>query len=475
MFSILFLIILFNLSFNLKEFEKYKNDFRDIIINRMLVCKHDFLSYLVRDIDTSDDPQKFFCGNYTININQFPISGEVGNKPWSGNYWPIKFGGLSVRYNSNKNNSMYLFDESTTNVIKRLTWQESINKYHQPEEHDKYFHSKYYEKYIDDNYSPSEKYDLLIGDYNFTLTNLMKNEGYYVEKDKKGDVPLWMGLCHGWSPASIFENEPKHFVTLESIDGIKINFLPDDIKGLVSLLWSEAKYNTRFIGNRCKYKDKNYIPSDNSTGLWEDYSCFGINPASFIITFVNQIVLKNKNLIFDPDTRGEIWNQPVLSYKIQYFNLRNNQMGDLSSSIIYLEDKDNSGFLDYLRRKRSTDSLKFIGVHMTVFYLMENEPQHIKIINENYSMNVKHTIYKFALELDNLNNIVGGEWLSNFHPIFIWIPDESSKINGVYDNIEYDGSVYNLKKISKYAKIASNSGTVLGSIVKYLINKSTIN
>ena len=49
--------------------------------------------------------------------------------------------------------------------------------------------------------SPSEKYDLLVGDKNFTLTKAMWNEGlgYY---NRNGSVERWMGICHGWAIAA---------------------------------------------------------------------------------------------------------------------------------------------------------------------------------------------------------------------------------------------------------------------------------
>jgi len=53
-------------------------------------------------------------------------------------------------------------------------WQESIVRYHQPADHNEHYNSDDFENYVDNIYSPSEKYDLLVGDTNYTLTNSMK-------------------------------------------------------------------------------------------------------------------------------------------------------------------------------------------------------------------------------------------------------------------------------------------------------------
>src|SRR3954451_13614937 len=58
-----------------------------------------------------------------------------------------------------------------------------------------------------DRLSPAEKYDLLVGDRNKTLTRFMISEGlpYY---QRTGKVETWMGYCHGWAPASFMMPRP---------------------------------------------------------------------------------------------------------------------------------------------------------------------------------------------------------------------------------------------------------------------------
>lgn len=95
--------------------------------------------------------------------------------------------------------------------------------------------------------SPSEKYDLIVGDLNFALTQSMWAQGkeYY---DIDGKVEEWMGLCHGWAPASIVEPRPVRIVEVMSPDQKwKVVFNPSEIKGLVSYNWATNRYASTFL------------------------------------------------------------------------------------------------------------------------------------------------------------------------------------------------------------------------------------
>lgn len=55
--------------------------------------------------------------------------------------------------------------------------------------------------------SVSEKYDILLGDLQGRLTNSLWEQGrQYFEAT--GEVEEWMGICHGWAPASYMVPRP---------------------------------------------------------------------------------------------------------------------------------------------------------------------------------------------------------------------------------------------------------------------------
>ena len=133
---------------------------------------------LEREWLLSDDPKRFFGDSaYSTNIYSIPMVGRSSSVGWSGSYWPMRNGGISLRYPKNSKNTLGQIDPNTGFYLSFYNWATSVSKYGQPAEHRAYSGSSAYSKYVDENYSPSEKYDLLIGDYDFTLTNFAKNEG----------------------------------------------------------------------------------------------------------------------------------------------------------------------------------------------------------------------------------------------------------------------------------------------------------
>ena len=101
--------------------------------------------------------------------------------------------------------------------------------------------------------SPAEKYDLLVGDENLTLTKMMWNEGrtYF---QSTGKVERWMGICHGWAAAAFMHERPANPVQVKGYKGEDLLFYPSDIKALTSLLWAKNDYQSRFVGGRCNTK-----------------------------------------------------------------------------------------------------------------------------------------------------------------------------------------------------------------------------
>ncbi len=162
------------------------------------------------------------------------------NSPWSDTYWPLYMGGLGARYADGK----FLREGSWKGYYGFISRKDKTLK-------------QVVEVGDDiDTLSPSEKYDLLIGDLtangsvyeNGYLTPLMWKEGkaYW---DEKGEVESWMGLCHGWAPAAYMAPRPTKSIEVMSADGKStLKFYPSDLKGLTTYLWAKARTATRFIG-----------------------------------------------------------------------------------------------------------------------------------------------------------------------------------------------------------------------------------
>jgi len=329
--------------------------------------------------------------------------------------------------------------------------------------------------YLQTYMSCAEKYDFLVGDYTYTLTNAFKNVGAS-DIDSTGDVPEWIGYCHGWSPASYTYKRPTKVVTLTASDGkTQVPFLQEDIKALATIYWAQANYYTRIAGNLCDYGDnESAIPSDPSTGLWLDNTCFAINPASLVIIFENQVGITKGNIIFNPAQDGEIWNQPCTSYSMGYFNpLTNASSTSITSSRITLAQlkASTNPILQFVNKYRNPSSTNFIGVNMTINYVVEIFPVHDNYVAADAFDSAS---YSMILELDNNNNIIGGEWTTNTHPTFVW--NISTAIPYTQDSAvpTFNGSVAALQALSSNAKsLSSQQMTVLKSIVDYLVAQSS--
>jgi hypothetical protein len=435
------------------------------------------LSKVKRPFPVKDEPSKFFNVKFDININQLPLKGETKQPNWSGSYWPMRNGLISVRYGNNEKNTIGRWDPNTLTFMEKYNYRTSVLMYSQPSEYNYQiqYNRSSIESYIEENYSPSEKYDLFLGDNAFSLTNFMKNDAHSHASQYGGDIPTWFGICHGWSPAAYFFNEPKRPVTVKSPNGIIIRFLPDDLKALSSQFLAVAHHHTNFIGDVCRiYKPKKPV-SDSETKLWLDPRCHAINPGSYIITLGNQIGKWKKNLNFDPESDPEIWNQPINSYIMRYFNLLTDDFsGDPQEVKIPLKFIKNSkdSFLNFVARQADHRTKYLVGVYVNVTYAIENDPSH----TERSPANVNKTVESVAaIELDEKDEIIGGEWKHNLHPNFMWKFDENHPIESCCDEGVKNFAGNANEEVTKWAVMASQRGQILRPVIEYLINESIKN
>ncbi|MCI5209969.1 MAG: hypothetical protein D3910_14495, partial [Candidatus Electrothrix sp. ATG2] len=208
------------------------------------------------------------------------MSARLEEQPWSDDYWAIYLGMLGHRYADSrfpgswdwKVNLDYIQDNPALRIVESGN-RDAVNQL-----------------------SPSEKYDLLVGDTNMTLTGKMWDAGktYY---RRNGKVEPWMGLCHGWAPAAYMLARPTAAATVLAADGKTfITFYPSDIKALATLLWAKVRTTSRFIGGRCNDKDPAVDPQ---TGRILSQKCFDTNPGTWHLAVVNQIGASRRSRVLD--------------------------------------------------------------------------------------------------------------------------------------------------------------------------------
>ncbi|WP_299492053.1 peptidase [uncultured Shewanella sp.] len=397
----------------------------------------------------TDNPARLVDLGFNLETNLIALDkrasreSHLARTAWSDTYWPLYSGASAWRY----------ADSPSAN-----NWQEYYDFSHTV---------KPVEQYINEDrkdLSPAEKYDLLVGDSNMSLTKSAWNSGkQYFES--YGEVEGWMGLCHGWAAAAYMMDRPKNAINVKDAKGEELTFYPSDIKALSTLLWASAPYQSNFMGQRCNVKD----PAKDENGRIIEQSCFDNNPGSFHTAILNQIGISKRSLVMDATYDYQVWNQPIISYKLKYVNLVSNKTkANLQDAIINIDDYKNDKFKSY----RADNATHIVGVKMELEYLSETNPTHNKKDNEYHD----HTVfvdYFYDLEIDSKGKIIGGEWYTNAHPDFLWTPTTTAVAQSypkVFGEWKEGQSIPTYWK--KRAKNAANNNQPLTKVVYELVKRS---
>lgn len=378
-----------------------------------------------------DEPEKMIRRPQDMEAKGL-ITGSAKSTPWSDSYWPMYRGGLGQRYNDpdfNAHEWKEANDYIRTRPASALIREGKLNQL-----------------------SPSEKYDHLLGLSKFPLTASQWADGqrYF---SRSGIVESWMGLCHGWAVASMMMPEPKKKVVVGGM-----TFFPSDIKGLATLLWSRGEFPTRFIGGRCNTQN----PRTDRNGRPSEQNCIDNNPGSWHLVVVNQLGISRRPFIMDAAYDYEVWNHPVYSYDYVYFNPKTKTEGK------FIESSVKPGNWDKRKEFRSADTRTIVGVRMSVIYAVENEAT----TEEDQTSESSSVSFEYDLELNQSGEIVGGEWHSDTHPDFLWVPEP-----GTYPLTLGDQLPVNLENLSPEIKKAAlgsaHKGLPMSNLVKTLVKVSS--
>lgn len=321
---------------------------------------------------------------------QLGSKGKTKDQPWSGSYWALYNGSVAwpysiegthyKRFRANKN----VFEERLP-ALRASAARGAIDA-----------------KTID-SLSATEKYDLYLGDTDFTLTRAVW-QAIQEQSDFKRGVEEWEGICHGWATASAYVKRPSHKIVVPSLNGkFLIPFYPDDLKALVTLLWANSLIQdfTKSEGLRCHTN----TPEIQENGKVLDRTCKGVNPALWHLTVLSLVGKQQKPFIINKNNDKEIWNQPVSHYEIRYFNPKRGRYGSLEDSIISTR-RSWDNFSEF--RGNSTSYL--VGVEMKLHYISETDPEHRETDGKEKDL-IETMTLRYDLELDEQKRIVGGEWL----------------------------------------------------------------
>ena len=351
--------------------------------------------------------QNYQVGNYNYqnNFYDLPLSGELETKPWSGDYWPTHKGGITNRWYSDSywESNDYSYDIISNDEAKSIIDTEHL--------------------------SPAEKYDIFIGRYDFPLTKhersrtkIMRTVVDSTEYDPGFDIPTWEGLCHAWAPATLAYVNPSP-VTLENKDGIEVRFGSSDVKALLTFFLHYDKSAANFfLGGRCNTSFDDLLDQLRSGGITQaEYDrqvnsskCRDTNAGAFHMVLTNQIALLDEGFIADVTRDLEVWNQPVHGY---------------DSKVI----KETLG----ASRGAARGTVKEIEIVTHMYYTVEVGTSWYFL--DDYDQSESVLTYHYTLELNKNNEIIGGEWISDERPDFLW-KQTTPEFSGFFKQLE---EIYN--------------------------------
>jgi hypothetical protein len=311
---------------------------------------------------------------FEYNFEKLPLTGMVAERGhfWSGDYWASRKGHINFRWNATAATDQVGFrlrsptrEQAASMTIDQLS-----------------------------QLAPSEKLDLLNGDYEYSLVK-------EVASMSSRGAPEWYGICHGWSPATINHKEPTPKI-LMSNDGIRVPFGSSDIKALLS--WYYANHHsvdsTHQMGKRCF-----------SFGLNPGCSRNDLNAGAFHVVLANTIGITGEGFVADIEKSELVWNYPVHHYKTEIVK-------------VYKPADDSA-----------PGTVKRIRVKTEMGYVKENK------VNSWYPLAAANgnvigvAKYDYMLDIDSAGKIVGGEWVTKTRPDFIWSMDRATEFQGMFSRM----------------------------------------
>jgi hypothetical protein len=339
------------------------------------------LSQLKQVLNPSVDPLEM-NRSYVRRLSDLPLTGQVADNalPWSDSNWPSKYAGIANRWTLSgeeiENANNFSYELKSYEQLSRLDMAD-LQKL-----------------------SPAEKFDIYAGRYDYPT---VKAEW----QRNQPNVDDHESLQHGWASASLNFAEPSA-VQVSNEDGVEIEFTSSDIKALLSYYQGQVSYaRTNLLGERCRvefdrFSGKNCKEKESNAG-------------AFHLVLANELGRKNQGYVMDLKIDGQSLNFPVHSY----------------ATVI---EKDNLLPLPHA----TPGTVREIEVKTTVVFSNVTEAS-LDATNETALHSDLTVVYQYRLELDQAGMVLGGTWISQERPEFMWRQErpvfekDFVKLQGLYE------------------------------------------
>lgn len=329
--------------------------------------------------DDYNNPAQLDSGAIVV-FSDLPSSGVSLKLPWADIYWPSHLGGIALRW-VNGIETPFAAVRPTEEQVRSMSQAELAAL------------------------SPAEKYDIFMGRFDFPTVQAELLRTHPA-------MPTWTGLCHGWASATLNFDEPAA-VTMRGATGVDIPFASGDVKALLSYAQGVVFLPVvKALGQRCD-ADLTNMPHMRNTA-----ACRDTNAGSFHLILANSVGRAGQSVIADLTRDAQVWNFPIYGYSTRELLKRPPSLGASPQAVTEVVVETDVDFIAELER-----------------------PNWLPLVDSrNYTAN--RVTYQYAVELDALGRVVGGSWISEDRPDFLWV-QERADFRGYYGSIEsiYDSAV----------------------------------
>ncbi|MFT7622444.1 MAG: subtilisin-like proprotein convertase family protein [Myxococcota bacterium] len=348
--------------------------------------------------NAGNNPDRFQVElNYVLD--ELPKAGVSEHTPWPATYWPTYEDGINVRWQgkqvlspAEKYDQAFNGWEPPADFMSKAPYSSENCK-------DKGWDQSYYSdlgpaaSYVSHSKGNAKAHDGIDND----------GDGLTDECDDRDGVETWFGLCHAWAPASLLEKEPRRAVVHNGV-----RFEVSDIKALLIMQYDRPK--AYMIGGRCNDKE---VKRDEH-GRITDADCRDTNAGTWHVVMANFLGLMQRPIAEDRTYDYEVWNQPVLEWKV-------NEMADVT-------EQEAMDLLDVpagtAKYPYNDKAVRWVKVNATSFYITESQPE-TKPLTDAIAEYTRSDTYNYILEISADGKVHGGEWIGasrTDHPDFLWLP-----------------------------------------------------
>jgi hypothetical protein len=252
-------------------------------------------------------------------------------------------------------------------------------------------------------------------------------------------IPTWWGICHGWAPYAI--SEPR---ITEAFEFNGVTFYPGDVEGLMSFAYAH-NLPSKMMSERCNKDDVSFNElgrlddrgdigsGSNDPSRIEDDACSDTNAGSFHVLVTNLLGLKGQGFVMDKTLSSEVWNQPVVGFRVT--NAQGDKLEEITmEQAITLLQPESTDMTQYIF---NSDARRFFKVDLELDWISEGSANREANDPRNY-LNTEY--YSYVLEALADGTIIGGEWEPETrydHPDFLWYPTAKPQGSAAGGTISY--------------------------------------